>query len=773
MKVSLNWLQEYFDFEVNVEEMLTNLPMVGLEVESVTSIDPMLSNVVTAKILSISDHPNADNLKVCKVHDGKENLQIVCGANNIRVGQIAPLAKVETAKIRDIDSYGMLCSEKELQLGYDESGVLIFPDNIEIGKSIKEFYHLTDTIIDIGITPNRGDCLSVRGIAREVAASFNKKCKYRILPPVINQEHNFFVNIINKELCPVYGGAIIHDVNITKSPFDLRYKLFLTGIRPINNIVDITNFILIDIGQPMHAFDLDKLQGEEIQVRLAKENETILTLDGIDRHLSMKDLIIADNNSPIAVAGVMGGELTSVDEKTRRIFFESAFFNPLTVRKTSKRLNLVSESSYRFERGVDPYAISDSLLLACEMSTNFASAKIINSEINLKEFVYPKKTIMLRTERCNKLLGIDLNDNEIENLLGKIEVIKDKNNSFIIPGFRNDLDREVDLIEDVARIYGYVNIPENNEEITVQYKDHALLFDFKKQIRELMVRLGLSETINYSFVSSNDILNIDNFVISSDNGYVIENPLSPEQSIMRNSLIPGLLMNFVNSNNYKVSDIKIFELGAVFHDVNQREHLAIVQGGKILKSYLDEKEREFDFYDIKGMIEELFYMLNIPIEYKSIQNSMINYGYSVICDGKIIGVFGELTREFLKKYSCKERIFFGEFNIEDLLLFKNDKKKFVPICRFPFIIEDISFIIDENIKHKDIVEIILNKKIHILEKISIFDIYKGKNIPDGKKSVAYSITYRNRNGTLLLEEVNKIHESIKKDLKEKLNAKLR
>jgi len=791
MKVSLKWLKEYLDFDVSLDDISSKLTMAGIELESIEVIKPIFSSVVVAEIISIKGHPDADKLVCCKVSDGLSQYDVVCGAKNMKEGDFVPFAKVgafigdieiKQAKLRGVTSEGMLCSEKELNIGYDDKGIFILPDGVKVGTLVEEVFDLEDVVLDLGITPNRGDCLSVRGIARELAATFNKKCIYRKLPVFEDKDYSFKVNIDNLNFCSAYGGAIIENIKVTQSPFDLRYKLFLSGVRSINNIVDITNYILLDIGQPMHAFDLDKLNSSEINVRHAVKKEKIKTLDETVRELNKDDLVIADKSRAVAIAGVMGGYDTLVDNNTKRIFFESAAFNASSIRKTSSRLNLSSESSYRFERGTDLNAIKESLVLASDKVALYAGGNVVTVSINTNSLKIERKEITLRLKRNNDLLGVILTQEQLDEILGRIEIEKNTaGTAFYIPAYRNDLEREVDLIEEVARGYGYDNLPVNDENVDIRFQQDDVMFTFRKQVSSIMVKSGLSEAINYSFVNKGDLLSLDEVVVIPEVPYTLANPLNEELSVMRNSLLPSLIRNFVNSSKYSIVDIKLFEVGAVFpfsynkddDYSNQVDHLGVVLGGKIAPSFVGDEVRDVDFYDLKGIVSGFLESLNIKFSIEKIENGITSLCCNVIVNDINIGVFGEFSSQFLTGFSCKERVYFLEFDLNKLFsVFKPDFKM-QEIFRMPSITEDMSFVIDKNISHQRIIDLIKKQNISILNGIRIFDIYMGKKIPEGKKSVAYSLSYQDKKETLKLEEVNKYHEAIKKELREKLDAEFR
>lgn len=790
MKVSLNWIKDYLEFEFEIDQLSHELTMAGLEVEGIQTIRPSFTHVVTSKILSIDPHPNADNLQICQVFDGASARQIVCGAKNMKAGDIVPLAKsggqvgghaIGAVKLRGVESFGMLCSEKELGIGFDQSGLYIMPENTPVGNPLEQVLALEDVVLELGITPNRGDCLSVRGVAREIAASFGKKCRFKKIHPYHSHTVDMKVAVENMDLCPVYGGAMLSGVKIKQSPFDLRYKLYLLGLRAINNIVDITNYILLDMGQPMHSFDVHKIAGRALHVRSARAGEKIQTLDGITRELQSSHLVIADAEKPLAVAGIMGGEGSGVFEGTSEIFFESACFSPLSVRKTSRQLGLASDSSYRFERGVDPEAIPDSLLLACKMAEEMADAKVLHCRINLDHFKPVRRIIPLRAERCNKVLGLKLKEGEMTSVLKRIEIRKEEKGLYSIPGYRNDLLTEIDLIEEVARVRGYENIFEHNEKVEIRYTQYAPVYELRKKIEDILVRLGLHQVINYSFVQERDILEIPGFIAKPFQSEKIANPLSPDMGVMRNSLIPGLVRNWVSSNNYKIQDLCFFEAGAVFpgkmlpetESLPQEDHAAFLVGGSLEPSFVGTPGRVQDFFDIKGIVEQFLALLNIKAEFSENNSGIFSKGFEIKAGNEVLGIFGELSPSFVRHYDCKEKVYAAEFFVHALSKVRNSKISFTPLCRLPSIQLDFSMIVDLSVTHEKVEQVIRGMNNPLLEGIALFDIYKGNNIPQGKKSMAYSLTYRDREKTLELDKANAFHDQIKMKLKEQLNADFR
>jgi phenylalanyl-tRNA synthetase beta chain len=788
VKITWNWLKEYLDFECSLENALQSLMRMGLEIDSVikVSVDP---SVVSAKIVACTPHPKISALKVCSVYDGKETFSVVCGASIVEVGKIVALAKpgatiagkkIEVRTIGGVDSFGMLCSEKELQVGEDASA-LLYLENTDLGLSLNTM--LEDTIMDLGITPNRGDCLSVRGLAREVAAAHGKKYRIRETRVPIDKDDSFSVHIEDKNACPFYGGAWVSSVKIQASPFWLRTRLHRVGLRPKNNVVDITNFILWDIGQPMHAFDLRKLQGKKITVRRGFPHEKIHTLDGQVWELSSEDLVIANFQGPVAIAGVLGGFDTAVDLKTDTVFFESASFHPTRIRKTARRLGLSSDSSYRFERGTDTHNIQHSLLLATQMTQEMAGGIVENSQIGLKKFAFSKPLLPLRLSYCNQRLGLSLQGKEMEEALSKLDIKTVGKEQWSIPSYRNDLNGEVDLVEEVARIYGYDRIPENTETISFARAEHPSPgYVLNTWVSEFLVGLGLCEAINYSFVAREDLLSIPPFLEVPEKPEILKNPLSPDQSVMRNSLLPGLLRNAINSRNYKLKNVQLFEVGSVFpgltdanQDATQWSHLALVGSGELPSPFVGTPERFLDLFDMKGILEALFGFLRIEgLSFEPLKNDFFQHGLLIATPHqKNLGVFGQVSEKVVKSWGGKGTFFCVELSLEKIVTLLPPQKNYRAPIRFPSIVEDMSFIVDEKITHREIVSVMEALSISTLKTIQVFDIYQGKNIPADKKSMAYSLTYSDPDQTLKMETVHQLHEKIKQALVVKLNVEFR
>lgn len=802
MKVSLSWLKDYVRIEKDIHDLASALTMAGLEVESIADSFAYLEKVVVGRIIEIKPHPNAGKLKICRVDAGDRILQVVCGAPNAKENLNAPLALpgtvlpdgsiLEKCEIRGEKSEGMLCSERELELGEDESGIMILPGNLQAGSKIARALNLSDYMLEIGLTPNRSDCLSVIGIAREIAAIQNFKIKYPdIKRPGKNREIFEFtsVKIEAPEHCPRYAAGLVFDITVAPSPFWLRNKLLSIGQRPINNIVDITNFIMLECGQPLHAFDFDLLEENRIVVRTAARGEKFTTLDKKERTLDPEMLMICDGKKPVAIAGVMGGLNSEIVDSTKRVLIESAYFNPLSVRKTSKKLGLSTEASYRFERGVDPDGTVRALARAASFMTEMGKGKSIKGVIDEYPLIQKTETIELGVRATGKALGAELDKSEIKSLLESIE-FKIKNSGadtirVTPPSFRVDIARPVDLMEEVARLYGYEKIPASlplmQSETALPSKELVI----REKIKNIMTGLSFTEVVNYSFISESSC---DRLNLSPDDPrrrllYLL-NPLTEEQSVMRTTLIPGLLETMRRNLSHQIRNLKIFETGKVFLSKG-KENLpeeiemtaGLMTGGRYSQTWY-EKDADGDFYDIKGSVEGLLDGLNIDnVRFTKMPEKQCSYtksGYTaqIIAGNEIIGIAGEVHPEVLKNFDLKQKAFIFELNCNTLLSLSCRDKTARQLPKFPSSTRDITIITDKSIEAMSIPEKINSFGEKLIENTHLFDIFEGGSIPAGKRSVSIRITYRSSEKTLEDGEVNDIHKNITNRLTMEFGASL-
>lgn len=803
MKVSLNWLRQYVDIDLTAPDLAELLTMAGLEVEAV--IDPYepLSPIVVGRIIEISPHPDAENLSCCKVDTGSGTLEIVCGAPNAETGINAPCApagtvlpsgiEIKRAKIRGQISEGMLCSEAELGLGEDASGLMKLDNNAAAGTLLKEALGLEDTVFEIGLTPNRPDCLCHIGVAREIAALLNKK----LVPPEPTETPSpgqaaklTSVTIENPDLCPRYSAQLVFDIKTGPSPDWLKQRLRAVGLKPINNIVDTTNYVMMETGQPLHAFDFDRLAGHRIVVRTPREKEdNFTTLDGKPRELDAETLLICDDEKPVAIAGIMGGENSEIMDSTTRVLIESACFDPVSIRKTSKRMGAATDASYRFERGVDPAGTVYAMNRAARMIAELAGGRIIEGIIDENPRPYTKKTISLSTEKTNRHLGTSLKAEEIAGCLEAIEFSVNRLDSGLLeaipPSFRVDVSRPEDLMEEVARLWGYNRIDTTFPGINAQAEPPGKSQETRELIRDLMTGFGFSEAISYSFTTARaaDLLELPP---GDPRRSAIElmNPLSEEQAIMRTTLLPGLLEATQKNIFRQEKNLKLFEIGKAFYQAPGRElpheveMLAALWTGLRAPAAWHTKPQPCDFYDIKGIAESLLSGLGIKnAAYTKMPETACSYTQpgrtaQIRLGETFLGLIGEIRASVLKQFGIRQPVFLFEIHVEALISCLLGAPEFRPIPRFPAVTRDVTLIVDNNIEAGQITDHVRAADTDLIENVFMFDLYSGDPVPKGKKSVSLRIVYRSYTRTLEDAEVNEIHRKITDSLLAAFNAAL-
>ena len=789
MKVSLNWLKDYVDIEMPPDELGELLTMSGLEVEGIEAVGQGLDDILVAKILSVGPHPEADRLSMCQVDTGSENVPVVCGAPNLKEGLLAPLALpgarlpdgtvVKESRIRGELSKGILLAEDEMGLTDDHTGIMILPSNLTPGTSLPAVTPLSDWVFDVDITPNRPDCASVIGIAREIAAATGKRLK---LPeaeieetgPVI--EGLTSITIDDLDGCPRYAAGIIQGVSLGPSPFWMKYRLYLSGVRSINNIVDVTNYVMLETGQPLHAFDYNRLRENRIIVRRAVEGEVFSTLDGQTHTLNSETLMICDGERAVAVAGIMGGLNSEIFAGTENVLLESAFFDPVTIRRGSKRLGLSTEASYRFERGADIGGVTTALKRALLLFYSLAGGKIARGLIDN----YPKANtppdINLRVDRTNRILGAAFSRDVISGYLGALEMEVNNINENELrvkpPSFRVDITREADLMEEVARLSGYDNIPVTTPSIRPPEEGEAPELLLRDQVRSIITGLGFTEIITYSFISPDSIDILGAEKESPLRSFVrLMNPLSVDQSIMRTSLLPGLLETAKNNILNQEKGLKLFEWGKLFIRKegeplpHEKTHLAVIMTGLYRQKSWYGHERPVDFYDIKGAVEAL--LKGLGLDDFDFQRDTAFPGYEpeisagIYCSGSPVGKVGRVSAGVMEAYNLKdENAFVFELEIQALLKGLSRTRQFHPFAKYPAVYRDISMIVDRRLESARIFEFVEKEGGDLVESVHIFDLYEGEKINPSEKAIAFRICYRSEHGTLDGGKVNRVHESI-------------
>ena len=799
MKASIEWLKEYSDIDVDSIKLGDILTMTGSKVEGIEQKGNDIKKVVVGKILKIEKHQDSDHLVITQVDLGYEKVQIVTGANNIKEGDIVPIAtdgselpggiKIKKGLLRGVESCGMMCSVGELGLniedypGQIEHGIMILDKNLEkeLGRDIVEVLQLKEDIIDFEITSNRPDCFSVEGLGREVAVSLGKEFKNprkNIDEKKIEDKkeiEGLSVEIEAPDLCYRYIARVVKNVKIGPSPEWMVRRLKACGIRSINNIVDITNYVMLEMGQPMHAFDINSIEGKHITVRRAKNGEKIITLDEEERILDDNDLVIADIEKPVAIAGVMGGLNSEIEENTETVVFESATFYGGSVRKTAKKVGLRTESSSRFEKGLSAENALRAINRAVELVELTGSGKALEGKID----IYPTKQkineIKLNVEKINQLLGINLSKEEMVEILEKLE-IKVKDDVAIAPYFRMDLECLADLAEEIVRFYGYdkleTTLIKADTTLGIRNKEQKI----EKKINDILVINGLSDIYTYGFVSEKDLekSKINEELIKKS--ITVMNPLSDEYKLMRPTTIPSMLQILAINANKKNQNVKLFDVSRNYRNINNE-----VENGEVP---LQENiltigmfGENVDFYTLKGLIENILDSINInryDVE-KETKNESYHPGRCANIKVGIdnIATIGEVHPEVLENYDIEKRAYLAEVNITKLIKYSKANKKYVEVPKFPAVERDIAIVVDEKIEVGQIEKIITKKGKKILESAKLFDIYRNEKIGEGKKSIAYSLVFRDKNKTLNDEEINAIMDNIISELEKIIGAQIR
>lgn len=794
MKVPMSWFNDYTDISgITPKEYNDALTMTGSKVETIENMGDSIKNVVTGKILEITDHPDSDHMVICKVDVGDEVLQIVTGAPNVKVGQIVPVAKndsylpggvhIKTGKLRGVESCGMLCSHEELGLSESdlswtpEYGILILPEDTKIGVDIKDIFGLNENVVEFEITSNRPDCFSVIGLARETAATFKKP--FAVKKPQFSENSEnindtISVTVENPDKCLRYCARMVKNVKIAPSPAWLAHRLKASGIRPINNIVDITNYILMEYGQPMHAFDLRHISGGKITVRDANDGEIIKTLDEQDRVLNHNDLVIADAEKAVAIAGVMGGFNSEIEDDTATVVFESATFDAVSVRLTAQKAGLRTEASSRYEKGLDPNNTVPAIERACELVEMLGCGENVGGMIDVVGNIKPKTVLEFRPDKINAFLGINISKEEMAEILRTIEFEVDLEKMTVTaPTFRPDIESEADVAEEIARFYGYDKIPATPISGEATRGCYTPLQQFRKELANALIARGLSEIFTFTFTSPAEF---DKLNLPADsalrNAVKISNPLGEDTSIMRTTTLASMLETMAYNYNRKNDAVSLYEISKVFLPTtdgelpNEPEMLSI---GMYRKG--------MDFFDIKGVLEAVFDSLNITgIEYKQLtDNPSFHPGRTaaITAGGKQIGIVGEIHPSVSDNFGIDMPCYAAEISLSDLFACVDTNLKFKPLPKFPAAERDIAVLVDKTTAVGDLHATIAKASGALLDSIKLFDVYEGDRIPQDKKSVAFAISFRAPDRSLTNEEVNKVFNKIVKDLQYKNNAQLR
>ena len=799
MKISNNWLKDYIKTDLSSEKIGAFLTDIGLEVEGIEkyeSVKGSLEGIVVGKVLTCEQHPNADKLKITTVEVGSGKiLNIVCGAPNVAAGQTVPVAVVGTkiydkkgsffeiakAKIRGEVSEGMICAEDELGLSDDHGGIMVLDEETyKVGEPFAKYFSLTnDEVYEIGLTPNRTDAMSHYGVARDLQAFLSNngvKSEFEKISTAIvstEGEHGFELEVEDSALCPRYIGAIIENVKIAPSPAWLQDRLKAIGLSPINNVVDITNYILHGLGQPLHAFDADKISGKKVKVGVNEAGTKFTTLDGIERTLNGSEIIIKDgNNQPMCIAGVFGGSESGVSEETKTIFLESAYFNPVAIRKAAKSHGLNTDASFRFERGVDPNNTRTAITQAIKLIEEITGGKKIGSLLEH----YPNKIedakIIFRYSKLDQILGVKIHREKIKEILKSLEIkaVNDITDGLelAVPAYRADVTREIDVIEEILRIYGYnkVDAPQK-----ISFTPVKLSFDDQDALENSWARTlqsnGFNEVMNNSLTSVKD----------ETNAVKLLNPLSKELTFMRKSLLEGLLENTIYNINRKNQDIKFFELGKIYHKkekYEERKQLAILISGRTYSENWLMPKSASDFYMLKAYVKVLFDKLSLETEEISLEDDRFGDALEIISKGNTIARLGKVSPKLLKEYDIDQDCFYAEIETETVQKLRSKENfKFVDIPKFNKIRRDLALLVDKNVNYAELYKLAKKNPSKYLKNINLFDVYEGKNLPEGKKSYALSFELLNEEKTLEDKDITAVMDSLIKNFKKEFNAELR
>ncbi|MFU8803923.1 MAG: phenylalanine--tRNA ligase subunit beta [Bradymonadaceae bacterium] len=826
MKISWNWLNEWIDLEgIEADELAERLTMSGLEVEFVERLGAGVDDIVVGKILEIVDHPKADRLVICTVDAGEEApRQIVCGAKNMKAGDRVPTAlpgsqppaldfEIGEREVMGVPSSGMLCAEEELGFARESEGLMILPGDLPLGRPVFEALGFKDTVFHIGLTPNRADCLSHLGVAREVGALYGRALRaerVRVPTPLWENENKAIgavasLQIDDEEGCPQYGMAVLEDVEVGPGPLWLRRRLLSVGVRSINNIVDVTNFVLMDVGQPLHTFDLDELAGQKIIVRRARKGETLLGIDHREYALEPEDLVIADAERPVALAGVMGGANSEVTEKTRRILLECAYFDPRTVRRSARRHSLHTESSHRFERGIDPGAVEANMSRAVSGLVRAhehleSGTPVVDQGVLFARTAVPEPAeVRLPHDMANRILGTEISDEAIqEHLLSlglEVRAGDDAHWGVLVPTYRLDLERPIDLVEEIARLHGYDQIPTSLPRGTMGYrhgrrdsKEAPTIIDahtrgLLRWMRTTLLENGLYEAVNYSFMGEEEL---DALGLGADDcrrkAAPLANPLIKTQGLMRTTLVPSLLQNLATNLAQRTQDVALFEMGRRYFPTGERRTLGIVLSGDKLGHWRG--TQSWDFFDLKGIVETLaspFELGDARWVVPEVLEPYLHPGVQAmwLLDGAPVATVGQLHPGQAQEREIEGAVYLAELDVDLLLARPERRMRYKPLPKFPGVHRDFALLYERQAPYsalRQAIDTLAGKEAavgEILESVELFDLYEGEQIPEGKRSLALSLVYRSTERTLTEDDVEKADRLLLEWLEKETGASLR
>lgn len=809
MRISYNWLKQFIKIDWKSDETAALLTDLGLEVEVVDAFESVaggLKGIVIGHVLTCEKHPDADKLKITTVDlgDGNAPVQIVCGASNVAAGQKVPVATIGTklydkdgnafeikkGKIRGQESHGMICAEDEIGLGNSHDGIMILADDLIPGTLASKVFNIeVDEVFEIGLTPNRADAMSHMGVARDLKAGLlQSNVTTEFITPSVSKFKvdkrtlKIDVKVEDTKLAPRYAGITISGITVKPSPSWLQNRLKAIGLTPKNNIVDVTNYVLHELGQPLHAFDADKINGNKIIVKTVAAGTKFTTLDAIERTLHEEDLMICDETGPICMAGVFGGATSGVTETTTNIFLESAYFNPVSIRKTAKRHTLSTDASFRFERGIDPeitaYALKRAALLIQEVAGGEITSDLIDN--------YPKKiedfNVFLSFEKVNKLIGEELKKETIKNILASLDIkiisISDSGLGLNIPPYRVDVQREVDVIEEILRVYGYNNIKTPNK-INASVSNSSRTEEFKVQniIANQLCALGFNEMMANSLTTSNYVAYSEQ--ILSEETVTMLNPLSNDLSVMRQSMLFSALESVSYNINRRNSDLKLFEFGKTYHYIKEnyieKKHLTITMSGNASTESWNLAQKPTDFFLFKGYITGVLSKLNIDTKVKTVPvtQDIFAEGIGFSIGNEVIVEFGTIKKSVLKQFDIKQEVFYGDINWDAIQKYVSNNIKLVDIPKFPEVRRDLALLVNQSVTFEALYLEAKQTEKSLLKNINLFDVYEGKNLPEGKKSYALSFVLQDTSNTLTEVQIDKIMNKLQSNFETKFEAVLR
>ena len=809
MRISYNWLKQFIKIDWKSDETAALLTDLGLEVEVVEAFESVtggLKGIVVGHVLTCEKHPDADKLKITTVDlgDGNAPVQIVCGANNVAAGQKVPVATIGTklydkdgnafeikkGKIRGQESHGMICAEDEIGLGNSHDGIMVLADDLKPGTPASKVFNIeVDEVFEIGLTPNRADAMSHMGVARDLKAGLlQSNVTTEFIKPSVSKFKvdkrtlKIDVTVEDVKLAPRYAGVTISGITVKPSPIWLQNRLKAIGINPKNNIVDVTNYVLHELGQPLHAFDANTISGNKIIVKTVSADTKFLTLDGIERALHEDDLMICDESGPICMAGVFGGAHSGVTETTTNIFLESAYFNPVSIRKTAKRHILSTDASFRFERGIDPeitvYALKRAALLIQEVAGGEITSDLID--------IYPKKiedfNVFLSFEKVNNLIGEELKKETIKNILASLDIkinsISDTGLGLNIPPYRVDVQREVDVIEEILRVFGYNNIKIPNK-INASVSNSSRTEEFKVQniVANQLCSLGFNEMMANSLTTSNYVAYSEQ--ILSDETVAMLNPLSNDLSVMRQSMLFSALEAVSYNINRRNSDLKLFEFGKTYHSVEgnytERKHLTLTMSGNATIENWNLAQKTSDFFLFKGYITAILSKLNIETKVKTVpvSHDIFAEGIGFAIGNEVIAEFGSIKKSVLKHFDIKQDVFFGDVNWDAIQKYVSNKIKLVDIPKFPEVRRDLALLVNQSVTFDQLYQVAKQTEKVLLKNINLFDVYEGKNLPEGKKSYALSFVLQDTSNTLTDVQIDTIMNKLQHTFETQFEAVLR